>query len=204
MEGPAVLVRAERERALIVRASRFEVHLVTGRRISMRTSRQYRAAGDNAQSLGRQLRFSFAPFASVIRPASWWGWILLIIGASILTPGCAGGPNDGGQPLPIIRVSTQPSPVPVGQMGTAYDLLLQASSTGPVTGYVWSVTGAVPPGLAICPPPMTTLNDSCHLKGTPALAGQFTFTVRLVALLPGTTWQIADVPPTTITINAAP
>jgi hypothetical protein len=80
----------------------------------------------------------------------------------------------------VLRVRTldphtiSTSQLPSGQVSTAYGVFLVASGGAP--GYSWTVSGGnLPPGL--------TMDSSGHLSGSPATAGTFNFTVKVIDAL---------------------
>ncbi|MCL1875979.1 MAG: putative Ig domain-containing protein [Synergistaceae bacterium] len=71
-------------------------------------------------------------------------------------------------PSPLIPPKIGTSALPKGITNVAYNLILAASGSAPIT---WSVSGSFPPGLMLNP-------STGLISGKPAMAGTFTFTAR--------------------------
>jgi hypothetical protein len=78
--------------------------------------------------------------------------------------------GSGGPPPPPVLTITSGSPLPDGEVGTAYSQTLTAN--GGVTPYTWSVaSGTVPSG--------TTLSTAGVLSGTPTTAATYSFGAKV-------------------------
>ena len=90
------------------------------------------------------------------------------IGLALLMVGCGGGGDGSNAPAPPTITA---NPLPAGATGTAYPDYFFTVANGGVSPFVWSETGALPPGLALSP--------TGQLSGTPVAAGTYAFTVRV-------------------------
>ncbi|MCA9555219.1 MAG: hypothetical protein KC933_34625, partial [Myxococcales bacterium] len=94
---------------------------------------------------------------------------------ALLAAGCGRTDQPTSSPyLPIFSVIT--TRLPDGHVGEDYDARVVALAEPPAVSTTWSVSGALPPGLAILPEGAT----SARVVGTPTTPGTSTFRLQLV------------------------
>jgi hypothetical protein len=73
-----------------------------------------------------------------------------------------------------------PPVAPLGTVGIAYQSVFLVGSGGSQTGFKWTITGTLPPGITSAPPPgCTPPGCAIGFSGTPTQAGSFPVTLQL-------------------------
>ncbi|MCB9893491.1 MAG: hypothetical protein H6839_03480 [Planctomycetes bacterium] len=119
-----------------------------------------------------------------------WVALALIVLAMAACGGGGGGGGGGGSSGSALQITT--TTLPNGALNLAYNATINATASGAT--YTWSVTGTLPPGLAL---DTLATGYTTTLTGTPTSAGTYNFDVNVDAS------GLSASRPYTVTISAS-